>query len=149
MAKYISFDRMCGSGTLESFTDEICDIAENIADPNTDPEKARTLTIKLTFKPDKSRQGIKASVSMNSSLAPRLANETMFLLGKDIRTGRIEMRELGDDSQVISTQAKVVPVRAEVVPVAPEPRSFDAETGEIYDPANLDQKGPIDLRAVN
>lgn len=149
MAKYISFDRMCGSGALESFTDEIRDIAENIANPNTDPEKSRTLTIKLTFKPDKSRQAVKTSVSMNSSLAPRLANETMFLLGKDIRTGRIEMRELGDDSQVISTHAKAVPVRAEVVQVAPEPRSFDPDTGEIHEPANLGQHGPIDLRAAN
>lgn len=144
MAEYISFDRMCGSAVMENFTEELREIMRNIADPNTDPEKARTLTIKLTFKPDKGRRGIKATVLMDHKLAPRLANETMLLLGKNLRNGRIEMRELGDESQVISTQEKVVPVRAEVVPTAQEPRSYDPETGEIIEP--LQQQEPIDLR---
>ena len=59
-------------------------------DRNTDPEKARTLTItKLTFKPDKSRQGIKTSIHTSISLAPQLADETMMLIGQDIRSGHI------------------------------------------------------------
>lgn len=69
------------------------------------------------------------------------------MIGQDLRTGRIEMSELGDSSQSISMAGESIPVKAEVVPTAPPPRSFDPETGEILDAAH-NQK-PIDLRAVN
>lgn len=147
MAKIISLDRLCGGALLERFTMEMGKIGRNIMDPNTDPEKNRTLTIKLTFKPDKGRKGIKTSIATNISLAPLLADETMLLIGQDLRSGRIEMSEYGDNSQAISMAGESIPTKAEVMPVAPAPRSFDPATGEIYDPAN--QQGPINLREVN
>lgn len=147
MAQYISFDRLCGNGVLEDFTEELKQIMSNISNPNTDPEKSRALTIKITFKPDKGRRGIKTSVTMKSDLAPRVANETMMLLGKDPRSGRIEMREIGDNSQVISTLERSE-VKTELVHTAPPPRSFNPETGEIIEPEVQTQTGPIDLRAA-
>ena len=149
MAKTISLDNLCGGALLERFTMEMAKVGRNIMDPNTDPEKNRTLTIKLTFKPDKGRKGIKTSIATSSSLAPPLADETMLLIGQDLRTGRIELNEYGDKSQSISVAGESIPVRAEVVPTAPEPRCFDPSTGEICEPANLGQQGPIDLRAAN
>jgi len=145
MAKVISLDRLCGGALLERFTLAMSQISRNIMDPNTNPEKARTLTIKLTFKPDKSRQGIKTSVATNITLAPPEADETMMLIGKDHRTGRIEMTEYGDNSQAISIAGESIPLKAEVIPTAAPVRSFDPSTGEILEP----QKEPIDLRAVN
>lgn len=116
-------------------------------DPNTNPEKARTVTIKLTFKPDKSRRGIKTSIMTNISLAPPEADDTMLMIGQDLRTGRIEISELGDNSQTISVAAESIPVKAEVVPTAPPPGAYDPETGEILDGAAYQK--PIDLRAAN
>lgn len=147
MAKTISLDRLCGGALLERFQLAMAQIGRNIMDPNTPPEKARTLTIKLTFKPDKSRKGIKTSIATNISLAPPEADETMLLIGQDLRTGRIEMNEYGDDSQAISMAGESVPVKAEVIPTAPPPRGYDPETGEIFEPAG--HQKPIDLRAVN
>lgn len=147
MAKTISLDRLCGGALLERFQLAMAQIGRNIMDPNTPPEKARTLTIKLTFKPDKSRKGIKTSIATNISLAPPEADETMLLIGQDLRTGRIEMNEYGDDSQAISMAGESVPVKAEVIPTAPPPRGYDPETGEIFDTAGYQK--PIDLRAVN
>lgn len=147
MAKMISLDRLCGGALLERFTSEMGKIARNIMDPNTDPEKNRTLTIKLTFKPDKSRRGIKTTIHTSVGLAPMVSEETMLMVGQDLRSGRIEMSEYGDQSQAISVAGDSIPVRAEVVPTAPPARSFDPETGEIHD-AGM-QTGPIDLRAVN
>lgn len=147
MAKTISLDRLCGGALLERFQLAMAQIGRNIMDPNTPPEKARTLTIKLTFKPDKSRKGIKTSIATNISLAPPEADETMLLIGQDLRTGRIEMNEYGDDSQAISMAGESVPVKAEVIPTAPQPRGYDPETGEIFEPAG--HQKPIDLRAVN
>ena len=149
MAKFISFDRLCGGAVLERLNMLMAQIARNIMDPNTDPEKNRTLTIKLTFRPDKSRKGVKTSISSSVSLAPLVADETMLLIGKDIRSGRIEMTEYGDESQTISIPGESVPVKTEVMPTAPPVQSFDPETGEIYEPAGRVQREPIDLRAAN
>ena len=149
MAKYISFDQLCGGAALERFSLAMAQIARNIMDPNTDPEKNRTLTIKLTFKPDKGRKCIKTSVATNISLAPPLADETTMLIGKDLRSGRIEMKEYGDSSQTISVAGESIPVKAEVVQTAPSPRGFDPETGEIIESAAPVQTAPIDLRAAN
>ena len=119
-------------------------------DPNTDPEKARSITIKITLKPDKSRRSVKTSIATNISMAPPLADETTLLIGKDMWTGRIEMSEYGDASQTVSMEGENLPVRTEVVPPA---RTFDPETGEIYDGAApvppRAQGMPIDLRAGN
>lgn len=113
-------------------------------DPNTNPEKARTLTIKITFKPDKSRKGIKTSIATNISLAPPEADETVMLIGQDLRSGRIEMQEYGDNSQKIQVQGEQLPVRSEVIQPDRQPtRGFDPETGEIIEPAS---QAPIDLR---
>lgn len=147
MAKYISLDRLCGGALLERFTMAMAQIGQNIMDPNTDPEKNRTLTIKLTFKPDKGRKGIKTSIATNISLAPPLADEMTMLIGQDLRTGRIEMSEIDDRSQAISIQGTPAQVKAEVVPTAPPVQSFDPATGEIYEPPTQRQ-APIDLRAT-
>lgn len=144
---YISLDEFDGGSVLERFNIEMAKIGRNIWDPNTDPEKNRTLTLKLTFKADKNRQGMKVKVDSNVSLAPHLSNETMMLIGKDIRTGRIEMREINNPGNAISLPGESIPVKAEVMPTAPQVQSFDPETGEIYEPPTRRQE-PIDLRAA-
>ena len=144
MAKFISMDRFKGGALLELFNRAMRQIASNIMDPNTDPEKARTLTIKMTLKPDKSRRSMKTSFAANVSLAPPLAEETVMLIGQDTRTGNIQMGEIDDQSNAVSVQGSMIPVKAEVVPQAPPVQAFDPETGEIYETAA--QQTPIDLR---
>lgn len=63
---HISLDRLCGGAVLERSTLALQQIARNIMDPNTDPEKARTLTLK----PDESRKSIALKVDTNVKLAP-------------------------------------------------------------------------------
>lgn len=55
MAK-ISLDSLGGGALIERVNLAMDQIARNIMDPNTDPEKARKITITLTFKTDKSRR---------------------------------------------------------------------------------------------
>ena len=92
---------------------------------------------------------MKMQVQTNVSLAPPEADETLLLIGQDLRTGRIEMSEYGDDSQRIQMAAEAIPVKAEVIPTAPPPRGYDPETGEILEPAGAAYQGPIDLRKEN
>lgn len=87
------------------------------------------------------------SIASSVSLAPHLADETMMLIGQDMRTGRIEMREIDDSNNVISIQGDSIPVKAEVMPTAPPVQSFDPETGEIIEPQPYQK--PIDLRKAN
>lgn len=148
MAKFISMDRFKGGALLELFNRAMRQIASNIMDPNTDPEKARTLTIKMTFKPDKSRRSMKTSFAANVSLAPPLAEETVMLIGQDTRTGNIQMGEIDDQSNAVSVQGSMIPVKAEVVPPAPPVQAFDPETGEIYEAEAPKQQAPIDLRQM-
>ena len=145
----ISLDHLCGGALLERFRLAMRQIASNIMDLNTDPEKARTLTIKITFKPDKSRRSIKTSVATNISLAPPMADETVLLAGKDLRTGSIEICEYGDESQMVQTQEPQLAVVAETMPPRQQAENFDPETGEIYETVTGRQQGPIDLRAGN
>ena len=136
-----------GGALLERFNLAMRQIVQNIADTNADPQKARTLTIKLTFKPDAGRS-VKTSIATNVSLAPPLADETMMLIGKDARTGTVQMSEIDDASQAVSVQGSMIPVRAEVVPPAPPVQAFDPETGEIYETEAPRQQAPIDLRQM-
>lgn len=84
---------------------------------------------------------------MDYKVKPKLAgfqkSETMFLIGQDVRTGRIEMSEYGNDRpQVTSVAAAPAAAYTEVRQPA---QTFDPETGEIYEEP---RKGPIDLRAA-
>ena len=72
----------------------------------------------------------------------------MMLIGKDARTGTVQMSEIDDASQAVSVQGSMIPVKAEVVPPAPPVQAFDPETGEIYETEAPKQQAPIDLRQM-
>ncbi len=47
----ISITSICGGAVPEIFQRELYEVLKNIADPNTNPEKTRTITLKFIFKP--------------------------------------------------------------------------------------------------
>ena len=104
----ISLDSLCGGALLERFSLAMAQIGRNIVDPNTDPEKARSITIKITFKPDKSRRSLKTSIATNISMAPPVADETLMLIGQDLKTGRIEVSEYGNAGQAMAVVGEAV-----------------------------------------
>lgn len=140
----ISLDSLCNGALLERFGLAMAQIGRNIVDPNTDPEKARSITIKLTFKPDKSRRSIKTAIATNITLAPPVADETLMLVGQDLKTGRIEVSEYGSTGQTIRVMGEAAPVQAEEI--RPD-RVVDQETGEIIETQQYQK--PIDLRQAN
>lgn len=141
----ISLDSMGCGALLERANLALAQVARNIMDPNTDSEKARKVTITLTFKPDKSRRHVKTSLGVNVSLAPPLADETMMLIGQDLKTGRIEMNEYGSNQKPVQVAGESYAVATEEIP--PQPRPFDPDTGEIIEPVQYQK--PINLRNVN
>lgn len=138
----ITFDNI-GNGELsEKFKMALAQIGRNILDPNMDPEAARGMTINLNFKP-KSNGVIDIKYDVKTKLAGFQKSETVFLVGQDARTGRIEMSEYGSDRPQV-TSAAAVPAAA-YTEVQQPAQTFDPETGEIYEEP---RKGPIDLRAA-
>lgn len=57
-------------------------VMENIADPNTDPRKARTLLVKFTFTADDKREGVEVKTTVDSKLQPIRDVTAMIVLGK-------------------------------------------------------------------
>ena len=88
---------------------------------------------------------VKTSLGVNVALAPPQAEETMMLIGQDLKTGRIEMNEYGSNQQPVRVAGESYPVTTEVIP--PQSKPFDPETGEIIEPAQSQK--PINLRKAN
>lgn len=138
----ITFDNIAGGELAEKFAMALAQIGRNILDPNMEPKVARGMTINLKFKPG-GRGNIDIEFDIKTKLAGFQKSETVFMIGQDTNTGRIEMSEYGSDRpQVTSVAAAPAAAYTEVRQPA---QTFDPETGEIYEEP---RKGPIDLRAA-
>lgn len=76
-----SIIEMARGAVIERIDMEMLKVMENIQDLNTEPSKARSITIKVAFKPDNSRENIKVSYQVQSSLAPAAPIETSLYAG--------------------------------------------------------------------
>jgi hypothetical protein len=74
---------MAKGAILEQIEGETTKIMSNILDPNTDPKKARKMTITLTFKANEGREVVVCEAQAKSNLAPIRAIETSFYVGED------------------------------------------------------------------
>lgn len=76
----ISLATICHGAVPEIFERELGEVLKNIADPNTAPEKARTITLKFSIKPSEDRSGAEIDFSCRASLQPvKLVKSRMFL----------------------------------------------------------------------
>ena len=119
MARKINLETFCGGAFSEQLNRVLAQINQNIQDPNTDPEKVRTLTCTIKFKPDEDRRIVKAEIQAKASLVPADSVKTTLISGKDIRTGTVEMSEY-DDGQLPGQMS-----------LDDQGRVYDPETGEI------------------
>ena len=78
---------------IERVNWELQKIARNIADPNTDPKKARTLTLKLKIVPDDTREVSDIEISVASTIAPMKPLRTRMYMDED-GEGGFQMQEL-------------------------------------------------------
>lgn len=117
----ISLDRMCGGALAKRLNQALAEVARNIQDPNTDAEKKRKITITLTMTPDKNRGMVKTAIDTKVSTVPAEGVETTLLMGKDLKTGKVDVTEYGTASPVSAPQDHVEVNGKQVNP----------ETGEI------------------
>lgn len=134
----IEFDDI-GNGELRAkFHIAMARIRNNIMDPNMDPEAARSITINIKFMPDESGS-VRSAFNVKTKLADCKASKTIFLIGQDAKTGKIEMTECGNNRPQVAAYDAFPPA-----PKSQDPgqQDFNPETGEIYQQPTK----PIDLR---
>ena len=130
--KGIELKDLVGGALQEQFSKAFDKVVENLQNPNTSYRNTRKITIELKFTQNETRDDVKCAVSVSEKLATQSPLETSFVIGTDLKTGKLYAHEYGKQ---IKGQISIDDVD----------ENIDPETGEIIEEqaANV-----IDLRNV-
>lgn len=78
----VTLDTIGGGALTELFGAELARILENITDPNTDAKAKRTVTITVSFKPNRDRDIADVELKCASKLAGIMTVGTQLFMGK-------------------------------------------------------------------
>lgn len=81
--KKVDLTTINSGAAIEQFEEEFQKVLENIADPNTDPEKIREVRLVLKMKPSKDRSSATTQITATSKLAPAQPHESFVVLDND------------------------------------------------------------------
>lgn len=129
--KHINIEQLSNGELTQQINREMEAVARNIADPNTEAKTTRKITVTITLKPNEQRDFITTSITTKSTLAPTLGAVTALAVGKNLKTGEIEVGEIGNQ---IPGQMSMADVETQQ-PSGPvqeiDGKTVDTETGEI------------------
>ena len=94
MEKHINLEEFAGGALSERVNMAMQEVTRNILDPNTPAKKKRTITVQITFTPAKNRVTVSADIGVKVSLASPESVSTAMIMGKDLRTGKVEASEI-------------------------------------------------------
>lgn len=112
----VHLENLGGGAAVELFEHEWDRLLENILDPNTEAEAKRTLTLKVTVKPQESREMAHLQIDVSTKLAgPRPAGSIVYMGKQDGRTVAVaydprQGRLWEDDEQ--DGEATVTPIHS-------------------------------------
>lgn len=134
--KHINIEQFSNGELTQQINREMEAVARNIADPNTEAKTTRKITVTITLKPNEQRDFITTSITTKSTLAPTLGAVTALAVGKNLKTGEIEVGEIGNQ---IPGQMSMTDVEAQQ-PAEPvqeiDGKAVNTETGEIVGQAS-------------
>lgn len=81
--KPINLSSLQNGVVLDMFNEEFGKVMRNIADNNVKADAMREITIKVSIKPDKTRQTATTKVNVSSKLAPVKSTDGMMFIGFD------------------------------------------------------------------
>jgi len=81
--RVVTLETINGGAVLDLFTEEFEKLIDNVADGNTEPDKVRSITIKVSVKPSKNREMAATKVEVTSRLAPLKPNEATIVFSSD------------------------------------------------------------------
>lgn len=120
MENIIDLNEFADGAARESVNREMQKVLENIADPNTDPEKKRTLTMTITMTADDARDIVMSDVVVKSKLAPAKSVGAKLLIdvdsngkivGRELKSGAKGQTYITDDGEVAEDTGKVINLR--------------------------------------
>jgi hypothetical protein len=76
----VTLDNLNQGAAKELFDAAWQRLLDNIGDANTSPSKPRSVTLKITVKPDEQREGATTEVAVTTSLAPHKPHTSSILL---------------------------------------------------------------------
>jgi hypothetical protein len=79
--RFVSLATLNNGGAIELFDKELDAVLQNILDPNTKPEAAREIVLKVSIKPAENRRHADVSIHVSSKCAPPAESRTVFFLG--------------------------------------------------------------------
>ena len=134
--KHINIEWFSNGELTQQINREMEAVARNIADPNTEAKTARKITVTITLKPNEQRDFITTSITTKSTLAPTLGAVTALGIRKDLKTGEVEVGEIGNQ---IPGQMSITDVEAQQ-PAGPvqeiDGKAVNTDTGEIIGQAS-------------
>lgn len=134
--KHINIEQFSNGELTQQINREMEAVARNIADLNTEAKTARKITVTITLKPNEQRDFITTSITTKSTLAPTLGAVTALGIRKDLKTGEVEVGEIGNQ---IPGQMSITDVEAQQ-PAGPvqeiDGKAVNTETGEIVGQAS-------------
>jgi uncharacterized protein YuzE len=83
MPSKLNLAEMAQGAFMEQFHRELNQVLTNIADPNTDPKKARKITLTMTLKPDENREVVTVETQSKSTLVPPKPLGTTIIIDRD------------------------------------------------------------------
>lgn len=146
---------ICGGALQEKVDRALEKVAKNILDPNTEPGKKRTITLKITLKPNEAdAEDVKVSAEVSYTLAPETGVATQFFVNKDLENdsvtvmehkrgeirGQLDFSDIGFDPEG-KVNVRTVRKTENETPDRDQ-ADFDPETGEVREAAGE----PINFR---
>ena len=110
---HVDLSELAGGELQAKFDREITKVIENMKDPNTPYQEARSVTIKISLKQTELRDDAKVDISVNSKLAGVISAKTNFAMGKDLKTGEVQIQEYGKQIPGQMAFADIDPAQAE------------------------------------
>lgn len=92
---HVDLSELAGGELQAKFDREITRVIENMKDPNTPYQEARSVTVKISLKQTELRDDAKVDISVNSKLSGVISAKTNFAMGKDLNTGEVQIQEYG------------------------------------------------------
>lgn len=136
----INLETLAGGAFAEKLNEALMQVAENIQNQNTEATAKRGITVNIKFTPNKTRQMVSTSISVSTKLAAAEAIDTQIIMGKNLKTGKVEFAEydgqipgqlsLADLEQEESEPDDKLAQLAASGLIAG--RDFDPDTGEVF-----------------
>lgn len=142
--KHINIEQFSNGELTQQINREMEAVARNIADPNTEAKTTRKITVTITLKPNEQRDFITTSITTKSTLAPTLGAVTALAVGKNLKTGEIEVGEIGNQIPGQMSMEDVEPQQPSGPVQEIDGKAVNTETGEIVGSAS--SGNVVDLR---